>query len=161
MHQLLPVEQAASKPGPKEPSSTPNGALKSSPHADKQQAQRASSTAKATTPKRQDEATTKPAGPKSTGKDKDKDRQERDRSHNARGDAARSHPVTLLIVASLQRTSTGLESYLGRSTLSQEGTSICYERHHCFQQALTVERKMEFQTPSAPGLLSIQFIAVG
>ena len=96
MQQLLPAEQAASKPSPKEPSSIPNAAPKGSPHADKQQAQRASSTAKASTPKRQDQVTTKPAGPKSTDKDKDKDRQERDRSHSARRDAARSHPVRLL-----------------------------------------------------------------
>ena len=96
MQQLLPAEQAASKPGSKEPSSTPNGAPKGSPHGDKQQAQRASSTAKASTPKRQDQVTTKPAGLKSADKDNEKDRQERDRSHSARRDAARSHPVRLL-----------------------------------------------------------------
>ena len=94
MQQLLPAEQAASKPTPKEPSSTPNGAPKGSPHGDKQQAQRASSTAKASTPKRQDQVTTRPAGAKSGDKDKDKERQERDRSHSARREPARSHPVS-------------------------------------------------------------------
>ena len=93
MQQLLPAEQAASKSAPKEPSSTSNGAPEGSPHGDKQQAQRASSTAKASTPKRQDQVTTKPAGPKSSDKDKDKDRQERDRSHSARRDAVRPPPV--------------------------------------------------------------------
>ncbi|KAL3146007.1 hypothetical protein ABBQ38_015364 [Trebouxia sp. C0009 RCD-2024] len=92
MQQLLPAEQA-----PK-PASTPH---KGSPGGGKQEqgAQRASSTAKASTPKRQDQVTTKPAGgPRSTGpksgdRDKDKDRMERDRSHSARRDPPRAQPA--------------------------------------------------------------------
>ena len=101
MQQLLPAEQA-----PK-PASSPN---KGSPGGSKQEQgvpQRASSTAKASTPKRQDQVTTKPAGgPKSTGvksgdRDKEKDRMDRDRSHSARRDAARPQPVRLLSLSAV------------------------------------------------------------
>lgn len=99
MQQLLPAEHASSEAAPKQPSSDPHRTPKASTggvQGGKQQAQRASSTAKASTPKRQDEVTTKPAGAKSNDKEKEKDRQDRDRSHSARRDAARSQPVTVL-----------------------------------------------------------------
>ena len=95
MQQLLPAEHASSEAAPKQPTSDPHGTPKASTggvQGGKQQAQRASSTAKASTPKRQDEVTTKPAGAKSN--DKEEDRQDRDRSHSARRD--RAQPVTVL-----------------------------------------------------------------
>ena len=131
MQQLLPAEQAASKPAPKEPSSISNQAPKGSPHGDKQQAQRASSAARASDPKRQDQPATKPAGPKSSDKDKGKDKQEPDKSHSARRDAGRSHPVGLLLRLSACRRQALCTSFPGRMTLSQEALSQATVMEDC------------------------------
>ena len=90
MQQLLPAEQDLKSPL-QQPSSDPTAAPEgSSEKQDGKQPQRASSSAKASTDKRIDQGTTKPAGPA------DKDRQDHGRSQSTRREASRPQPVCSL-----------------------------------------------------------------
>ena len=86
LQQLLPAEQDP-KTTPSKADTIPQTPKDSSEKQDAKQPQRGSSTAKATTPKRQDQVTTKAAGSRSA----DKGRQERERAHGGRHDSIRHH----------------------------------------------------------------------
>ncbi|KAA6417575.1 MAG: hypothetical protein FRX49_12450, partial [Trebouxia sp. A1-2] len=84
--ELLPAEQEP-KPTPPKADTIPQTPKDSSEKQDAKQPPRASSTAKATTPKRQDQVTTKAAASRPS----DKGRQERDRAPAGRHDPVRHH----------------------------------------------------------------------
>lgn len=86
LQQLLPAEQDP-KTTPPKTDATPQIPKDSSEKQDTKQPQRGSSTAKASTPKRQDQVTTKAAGSRSS----DKGRQERERAHTGRHEPIRHH----------------------------------------------------------------------
>ncbi len=98
LQQLLPAEQDP-KTTPSKSDATPQTPKDSSEKQDAKQPQRGSSTAKATTPKRQDQVTTKAAGSRSS----DKGRQERERAHAGRHEPIRHHQPVRPCTTLLQR----------------------------------------------------------
>ena len=97
LQQLLPAEHDP-KTTPPQADTIPQTPKDSSEKQDAKQAQRGSSTAKATTPKRQDQVTTKAAGSRPS----DKGRQELDRAHAGRPDPIRHHQQVRPCRTSLQ-----------------------------------------------------------
>lgn len=97
LQELLPAEQEP-KPTPPKADTIPQTPKDSSEKQDAKQPPRASSTAKATTPKRQDQVTTKAAASRPS----DKGRQERDRAPAGRHDPVRHHHQVRPCTTSLQ-----------------------------------------------------------
>lgn len=89
MQQLLPAEQDPKDP-PQKADPTPKTPKDSPEKQAGKQPQRSSVTAKASTPKRQDQVTTKSAGPRSS----EKGRQDPHRGQGGRQDANRHHQVS-------------------------------------------------------------------
>ena len=89
MQQLLPAEQDPKDP-PQKADPTPKTPKDSPEKQAGKQSQRSSVTAKASTPRRQDQVTTKSTGPKSS----EKSRQDQNRAHGGRQDANRHQQVS-------------------------------------------------------------------